>query len=64
MNLRIINMMKIDFDECSENKHLYMENLIDNQETEVNKQDISKLYVSTSSSALNIRKLPTHFACT
>ena len=64
MNLTIINMMKIDFDECIENKHLYLENLIDNQETEVNKQDISKLYVSTSSSALNIRKLPTHFACT
>ena len=64
MNLTIINMMKVDFDECSDNKHLKLKNLIDTQEIEVNQQEIRKLYVSTSSSVFDIRKLQIHFTCT
>ena len=57
MNLTIINMIKVDLDECSENKHLKLKNFLrDTQETVVNEQEIRKLYVSTSSSVLNIKK--------
>ena len=57
MNLTIINMIKVDLDECSENKHLKLKNFLrDTQETVVNEQEIKKLYVSTSLSVLNIKK--------
>ena len=57
MNLTIINMIKVDLDECNENKHLKLKNFLrDTQETVVNEQEIRKLYVSTSSSVLNIKK--------
>ena len=53
MNLTIINMIKVDFDECNENKHLKLKNFLwDTQDTVVNEQEIRKLYVSTSSSVL------------